>query len=249
MQDRQRVDSQLRLVATGGGVRTKGIELSVTLREQVIKEAGLGECSQLCDALEMEHVCDLVRSAFEAARYGSKTGVSTGLQTLLIEPLQRYVPTLTVPTRKGVRSGVRMELEPTFKLIESAEEVIHRIQVGPWSEARAEETAHLLRYAWCAWITYVASYWLTFEVPVRLVEKKVRREQGRLGGKAARSGLQRTTDKPKEIVAKYIELSKKMEARQVAGAVARQLAVTAQYVRRVWKVHLAGENTKQQASL
>lgn len=249
MQDLQRTDPRLRLVAaSNGGGRTKGAVLSATLRDKVIKEAGLGECSQLCDASEVEHVCDLVREAFKAAQCGSKTDLPNGLQTFLILPLQRYVSTLTIRGRKGVRSGVRMELEPTLTLIASAEEVIRRIDVGPWTEARADESMHLLRYAWCRWVTYVASYWLTIEVPVRLVEKAARREQGRLGGTTLKRGLQRSTGKAAEIVLKYSELLVKGN-KTPAGVVARQFEVTATYVRQVWKKSLPDENTKQQASL
>lgn len=250
MQDRKGAGPHLSAVPGGGeGRPTKGALVANRLRDEVVNEPGLGECSQLCDVNQMEHVCSLVVEAFAAARHGSSSGLSRPLNTLLLEPLRRFLLTLGTPRRKGRNRGDRTELQPTRDLIAAAEEVIRRIDAGPWDESRAAESATRLRYAWAIWIAYIASYWMTFEVPLRLVEKEVRREQGRLGGRTPKRGTQRSTGKAAEIVAKYIDLAARMDADKVAGATARHLEVTATYVRRVWKDHYKIENTKQQASL
>ena len=249
MQDRQGTDVHLKLVAAGKKVEvTKGARLTAKFRELAIKESGLGECSQLCDVGQMEHVCLLITEAFIAARLGIKPGLSQALKSLLIDPLQRFLPTLTVPHRKGRSYGVRMELQPTLELIFAAEEVIHRLDAGPWDEARAIEVGVRLRYAWAIWIAYLASYWMTFEVPKRLAEQRVRRAHGAIGGKVVKQGLERSTGTADQIVASYEDMQKRMESHQVAGAVANKLDMTPQWVRRVWNKHVATK-AKQQASL
>jgi len=232
------------------GAKSPGRHLEASAMARLLASAGLGECSQLCDVWQMEHVCELLPDAFFAAQLGEKQGLTHGLRTLLIEPLYRFLPTLTVPARKGgIGRGRRMELAPTLELIEAAEEVIRRIESGPWDEQSAEAARHLLRYAWVSWIAYVASYWMSSEVPKLLVAKQVRREQGRLGGKASKAGTRRASANAEKIVELYEKLSKKLEPAQVAGAVAIQLSVTSTWVRRVWRRHSVAENVKRQASL
>ena len=250
MQDRQATGTHLKLVAGGRASESKpGRAVSTRLRAQVIKEAGLGECSQLCDAFQMERVCDYLDEAFKGARSGSKSDFHLALQKNLVEPLRRYLPTLTAPSRGIGGACTRMEYQPTLDLIAATRSVISGLQHGPWSEAAARSAVHRLRYAWSVWISYVASYWLTVEVPRRLVEKQERREQGRLGGQASKQGSTRSTSQAAKIVEKYEKLNTTKDANQVAGAVALALGVTSTYVRRVWKKHVAANKAKQQASL
>ena len=141
-----------------------------------------------------------------------------------------------------------MEVAPTLDLIASAEAVISRIRVGPWEDEHAQAATVALRCSWSLWIAYVASYWLTVEVPKRLAEQQVQRAHGAIGGKSSKQGPERSTDKFDQIVAAYKELQKRMEPHEVAGAVAIKIKVTPQWVRRVWNRH-AAKITKQQASL
>lgn len=250
MQDRKDTHSFLKLVSSGKpNVPTAAARVSRALLRKVTQEPGLGECSQLCDAFQMDRVCEQIPEAFFAARAGAKTGLALALRRNLIAPLQRFLPTLTVPRRNGRTSGVRMELQPTLDLIAAAEEVASRIEIGPWDNNTGRAASQLLRYTWAVWIAYVASFWITMEVPRRLVEKELQREHGSLGGKTPKNGLERKTGSAATIVAKYCELAKKMEPDDVAGAVARQLGFTATWVRRVWKKHSAATKAKQQATL
>jgi hypothetical protein len=251
MQQRGRGAPKLRLVSGVGesGGETKGQKLTREIRRRVLDEAGLGECLQLCDAGQMEHVCDLVPEAFISAMHGQPPGLIHGLRENLQGPLSRYVPTLTVPRRPpGFGSGVRMELAPTLALIDAVEEVIRRIEVGPWDDASAADAKHLLRYAWCNWIVYVASYWMWAEVPILLASKALRREHGRLGKGVPRVGVERKTDRSSEIIQAAERLAKTMAAESVAGAVARHLGVSAHWVRRVLKKERE-QKTKLKATL
>ena len=228
---------------------TKGALLAAQYRESVMKTAGLGECSQLCDIFQMERVCEeYVGGAFQMARDGAYSDLPDSLQDLLIAPLYRYLSTLTARGSKSARSGVRMEVEPTLRLIASAEAIVISIRVGPWDDDRAQAAALSLRYAWCVWIAYVASYWLTVEVPKRLAEQGVRRAHGAMGGKTPKQGFERSTARAEIIVSACEEAQKRLDPHEVAGTVANKLNVTPQWVRRVWNKH-AATKAKQQASL
>jgi len=249
MQKPKATDVRLKLVVGSKAIKaTKGARLTAKFRDLVTKEAGLGECSQLCDVGQMEHVCSLITEAYIAARDGIEPGLSHGLKSLLLAPLQRLLPTLTVSRRNGRSSGIRMELQPTSELIVAVEEVIRRIDDGPWDEARATEAAHRLRYAWAIWIAYLSSYWMTFEVPKRLAELHVQRELGRIGGSTKKQGTQRSVATASKIIDQYITTQKRLEPHLVAGSVALQVGHSPQWVRTVWRKHVATK-AKQQASL
>lgn len=213
-----------------------------------MKTAGLGECSQLCDVYQMERVCELVSGAFHMARNGSPSSLPESLKSLLIAPLRRYLFTLTARGSRRARSAVRMEVAPTLTLIAAAEAVISGVRVGPWGEGEAEAAAVSLRFSWAIWISYVASYWLTVEVPKRLADHQVQRAHGAIGGATPKKGPDRSTDKAFEIVETYKELQSRMEPSQVAGAVANKLKLTPQWIRKVWNKHEV-KKAKQQASL
>lgn len=252
MQQSKQGASALRVIQGGKASAQKSASQrrAVTLQERITTEAGIGECSQLCDAFQMERVCDLVVADFAAARYGGVPSLPQSLQKNLIDPLERFLATLVVPGRRGRR----MEEAPTEDLISAVGKTIRCLETGPWGEADAKAARHHLRYAWSIWIAYIASYWMTMEVPRGLAIAEVRREQGRKGGNAEKRGSLRSTGNASSIVAECERLAQSLHERNVASS-ARQnleskgLRVSVAYVRRVWKAHLSEKKTNQQASL
>lgn len=233
-------------------LETQAQRIARQAKAAVMKSAGLGECSQLCDVAEVEHVCDLVLEEFAAARLGAACrppAFIAALQQNLIAPLVRYAGTLAVPKRSdGFGAGRRMEAQPTAELISAAAEVQRHLADGPWAETDAKRAAQLLETAWLRWIAYVSSYWLWDRVPALLVEKQIRREQGKLGKGVPRTGEMRATSNKDAIIRLAERLAKTKAAHEVAGAVAQQLNYSPQWVRRVLKEH-ALQKTKLKPTL
>lgn len=228
---------------------TKGQRIELEARQAVLKQVGLGECSQLCDVFQMERVCEGLTEAFYARALGGSSSFGASLEQFLIQPLVGYLGTLNVKPRRvagvPVRTGQRMEVVPTLGLIEAAERAQRALNAGPWSDAERSATVEALRNAWCQWIAYVASYWITEQVPKLLAAKAARKEQGRLGGTQSKQGEQRSTSTAPKIVELYERLAKTKAAHEVAGAVAVQLGMTPQWVRKVWREHSAAKKAKQ----
>lgn len=251
----------------GGRVKrlTKGQQLAADLRKEMLKEPGLGECLQLCEASEIDRVCDLVAEDFKVFRLGypEDARMAKALRQLLIEPIRRYEALLTVKKRVmklpngekvTLASGVRMEAASTAGLLSMAGKVADALEAKLSDERSAHEMTEALRHDWFVWLGYVASYWLQYKVPVHLTQTRVRQEQGRLGGKAPKDGATRSTAKAAQIIAAYVELSRRLEPKNVAGAVALKLGCTPQWVRRVWSRHeaagaLAETKAKRQAGV
>lgn len=204
------------------------------LVEAVRQEAGLGKCLELCDADYMERVCDLVPEAFAASRHDSRSELPAALRNILIAALKQYRSSLTSMPRT-----VRMEDQPTIDFIDAAEAVAKQIEVGPWSEADTSKAKHLLRYAWCTWITYVASYWMWSEVPKLLASKQLSRVNGKKS-----TGRAKTLNHD-AIVATYWRLSESKDKRNIASLVAREHSCSDTSVRNVMKAHEKEKKAKQ----
>lgn len=160
---------------------------------QFIKSSGLGECTQLCDVGEIEHVCDLIPEEFALARAGQAARLS-GLDTILSASLIRYIGHLKERQEEQNRKrceelkaqgvvnpriggGRPMELQPTLDFLQEIENVKEALADGPWDERTADEVSHRLRYAWFRWVAYLSSVHMWQELPKHVAAKKVKREQ------------------------------------------------------------------------
>ena len=239
----------IRGVATG---KTKGQIVAECIKEGITLPDQQAEFTLLCDVAEVERICELVTEAFAGRRLGGgEAGFTVSLKRRLVYPLQRFMDSLA-PADDASHLGVRVEIQPTRELLSAIERIVDQMERGPWDVRTGELAASDLQAAWFKWIAYVASYWLWAKVPELLAQVEIRREQGRLGGKATKRGQQRRSDKKFEIVSRYGDLRRTMAPRDVAGAVARQLGCTATYVRQVWREHLKSyplEKAKLQAAL
>ena len=219
---------------------TRGQQALVDAKALVIKSAGLGECSQLCDVAQIEHVCELVEDELTAAAVSGLPGRGTAeaLRTLLVLPLQNYLATLRLSrlrNRAGVGVGLRMETFPTIELIQAAENVCVRLQFGPCDRGPMREDALCLRNAWFRWAAYVASYWVTDKVPELLARTIFAASSGHGGGIAFKEGPARSSGTRAAVLAEVALLEGKVEpdqvAKQVANKVGRDVSLVHRYMR------------------
>lgn len=62
--------------------------------ERFIQAPGFGECTQLCDVVVLDQVCDQIPDAFHVLRNGGTSFFRQSLRTDLYEPLSRYAEEL-----------------------------------------------------------------------------------------------------------------------------------------------------------
>jgi hypothetical protein len=216
---------------------TKGEQLILEKLEIVSGVGGEAEFTKLCDVAELEHVCDVLRSAIE----DGASGVLDAIDERLIRPLQRYAETLALPTKaqqerlkRGLSLGRRMETQPTADLLLALDEVRARVERGPWNHTSAEATVQKLSGAWFKWIAYVASHYLWHDVPKSAAKQHASREFGREGGSARKKGQQRLSERAAKILARRaVLIAGGMEERYIAARIAEEEGITAKWVREV----------------
>ncbi|NBD19521.1 hypothetical protein GTZ97_02380 [Aquabacterium fontiphilum] len=215
-----------------------------------MKTPGFGECLQLCDVGELEHVCDLIPEAFTAARCGNGEayGLHLSLRKNLHAPVLRYVEELerwqdaTSNRRRQaleklsgqpvrIARSERMEMQPSLDFLEQIERIADRIEFGPWSPEDAEDCAARLRHAWYRWIAYLSSYWMWARVPRILAGQKLSQANGKKAARDGTPGRTRLLDHD-AIYKKLCELQS-THGRAAAGIVARIFGCTARYVREI----------------
>lgn len=226
---------------------------------QFIKTAGLGECTQLCDVGEIEHVCDLVSEEFALARAGHAASLPS-LDTKLIVSLFGYLDHLKArqeeQNRKrldelraqGIRNpriggGMPMEWGATVDFIEAIEGVKRALAGGPWDERTADEVSHRLRYAWFRWVAYLSSVHMWQELPKHVAAKRVKGEQALQSRKNGKRGGRRAEHNWPSILAAYDQL-RPSKGRDTAGIVAARFTssgVTPDAIRK--KVRARGNQT------
>jgi hypothetical protein len=217
---------------------------------QFIKSSGLGECTQLCDVGEIEHVCDLIPEEFALARAGQGARLSS-LDTILSASLVRYLEHLKERQEEQDRArrekyaamgidsqriggGRPMELCPTLDFLQEIENVKEALADGPWDERTADEVSHRLRYAWFRWVAYLSSVHMWQNLPRHVAAKKVKDEQASQSRENAKKGGRKPTHDWPGIFAAYDQLWPE-KGRDTAAIVAARFSgtgVTADAIRR-----------------
>ena len=217
---------------------------------EVLKAPGFGECLQLCDVAELDHVCGLIPEAFAATRHGQVDayGLHLSLMKNLHGPVYRYVEELERwqdkvneirqrafeklsggPVRMG--PATRVELQPSLDFLEHIEGVADHIEFGPWSEADAVACADRLRNAWYKWSACLSSYWMWSQVPRMLARLRLARHNGGQPAKDGKPGRPARLDKA-AILKAYDELFPS-KGSATAGIVATRFGCTAKRVREI----------------
>ncbi len=125
--------------------------------DQVFKEPGFGECTQLCDVGTVERVCEMVPEAFEVAGLGHEPGLLPSLRFNLYEPLFRFAQEserwAQEKRAERVSGGlgenfIVQELEATVLFMDQLDEIFEALQQGPWSDEDALQCESMLRSSW-----------------------------------------------------------------------------------------------------
>lgn len=208
--------------------------------DEVTREAGFGECSQLCDVGTVGRVCsELLPEAFDWARMADEASgepsLLESLKQLMWEPLLRYAQQLEatradiVSEREsaGIGGGfVLAQLDATIEFMDVVNEVREHLRLGPWSEEDGNACSDLLERSWYKWIAHVAGSYISFAVPVSIARARSASARAKEGATPGRSPK---FDQAK-ILALYLEEAPR-RGRDAASHVAKRVGCTSAYVR------------------
>lgn len=183
----------------------------------------LGACLWLCDMTEMEHVRELVREAFKGVRLGETESISLGLRELLLKPLDAYRLSL---------SPDRMEVSPAEEFAATVRRMLELLSRAQAGESDAAQAVASFEAAWCKWAAYVGSWYLWSEVPKTLNAAEFSKRMGSLGGRTSAASRKKNS-KVEAILLAAVRARRDHAERDIAGLVARNLNLSAPYVRRV----------------
>lgn len=222
--------------------------------DEVFREVGFGECTQLCDVSQVQRVCgELLPDAFDwlNTRHGiaGEHQLLKSLQDLLWEPLLRYAEQLEKSQadfrERRLASGLggnggSQELQSTLEFMESIEDVREWLRLGPWSDEDGAACAAILELAWYKWIATIATAHLAYKVPVAIARARAAPALSKGGAPPGRP-----PDLDKDRIFKRCQEMERLLGRSgAAGAVAKEFDCSATRVREVRREYEAKQKNE-----
>jgi hypothetical protein len=187
--------------------------------DRFITAPGFGECTQLCDVVMLDHVCELIPEAFHVLRNGHASEFPATLRSNLYEPLFRYLKELERDRlalvadwqgdllkrldvadteavkrdakRRAAGGMVMIEQEATLHFVDQLDELAVQFEQGPWEEEDADQATHAVRYVWYRWIASISCARIHYDAPRK---KAIGQRNGLKANVDGTAGRKKATD-------------------------------------------------------